>query len=131
MPLDGNTTEMEVEKDKKPKKGIPNLKPMSTKPKLLDEDFLDPATHTFSEFKERGAIHEYLMSIWPEEGQVPAHILEMGQRLAAREDCEFSMLQVCNALSDLAQDGKITVKEVITTHDQFSLYGIWEVNDET
>jgi hypothetical protein len=142
MPLDSTPTPsteeieaglQEVLAEKPPTKGhkrrkrvIPNLPPMKPKKaKTLEEGWLDPATYRFSSNTELGEVHEYLMQVFLEEGKRPADVLEMGYRVSSREDCTHSMLTICNALSDLAQVGKIRVKRVVTTNDRFHLYGTW------
>lgn len=119
MPLDGT--------QKKLKKDLLNLNISGPRkgPEIVNEKFLDPENHLFSEDPQNDERHEYLMGIWPEEGKTPAQVLEMGLRISKREDCKFSMLEMCNALSELAQAGKVRVKFVRMTNDQFNLYGLW------
>lgn len=125
MPLDGPTPELQVSKKKKAKKTI-FLPPMERKNKIIDEVFLDPAEYTFSSNPELGEVHEYLKGIWPEEGLQRGHVLEVGMRISKRPDCKHTMLEVCNALADLAQVGFLRVKRVTKTNDQLHIYGIWD-----
>ena len=116
---------------KKEKKKTLVCPPMRKKKDLvLGDDFLDPAEHTFSKDPQLGDVHEYLMSIWPEEGLKRGDVLEVGFRISKRPDCSFKMLPVCNALADLAQLGKVQVKEVITSSDKKHVYGIWKGDDD-
>ena len=108
------------------KKDILVCPPMRSRKQILEESFLDPATYTFSQNPQLGDIHEYLMSIWPEEGLQKGDVLEVGFRIAKRPDCIYKMVQVCNALADLAQVGKLRVKRVVSSTQTKHIYGIWE-----
>jgi hypothetical protein len=137
MPFDAPTelvTQVATELEKPPTKGRRTKKEKSLlvcppvrqrKKEVLEESFLDPKTYLFSRNTDFGEVHEYLMTVFLEEGDRPADILEMGYRISHREDCKHGMLLLCNALSDLAQAGKIRVKAVTTTNDRFHLYGNW------
>ena len=114
MPLDGT------------QKKLPKTLSMTKKmPEVLSEEFIDPENYLFSKNTELGEVHDFLMNIWPEEGLTPADVLEMGKRISEREDCKYSMLEVCNALADLAQHGKIRVKQTVMTNGRFNHYGLW------
>jgi len=142
MPLDHaprpSPEEIEQELDElfapdEPKKGRKKEKkslvcpPMrKKKDQVLQSDFLDPAEYRFSSNPELGEVHEYLMSVWPEEGLKHADVLEMGFRISKRADCPHKMVHICNGLADLAQLGKLRVKEIVTSSDRKHIYGIWE-----
>jgi hypothetical protein len=78
-------------------------------------------------------LHGWVLERWEVVASQPDHILEIGMRLSKLPECPYTMLDLCNGISDLAQMGKLRVRtKLVNGLAAGHIFGAWVENlDET
>ncbi len=79
-------------------------------------EILSPSKHVFSDRGgEMGPIHDFILRNYEQRCGPPAHILEQAMRLS-KGDSTWTVLELADALADLAQWGRILVRKDGSKH---------------